>query len=109
MKTMLKVVAIATIITICVIVSCSYAMAEEAEFYPKLTIITEVEQMGDELWVVYGIDHNGNQWSFYDDEGTWEAGDLANLMMWNNSPDPENHEVIEVYFEGHLGIIGWEQ
>ena len=99
----IKIIAIATIVTICLIVSCAFATAEaedRGEFYPKLSIVTEIETIG-ELKLISCTDKDGMVWSFYDDENYWEMGDIANLLMWNLSENEEADEVVEVYKEGH--------
>ena len=115
-----KVIIIATIVTCLLILSCAYAMpvhAEEAEelpeFYCKLTIVVEKEAIGD-LWIISCRDKNGQIWSFYDDIGEWNIGDIANLFMWNMNENEEEHEIIEVYWEGYtenvdmfLKMMGW--
>lgn len=109
----IKTVAIATIITICLLISCSCIIPAQAEnrpeFYPKLTVVFETEKLGN-LWVVHCIDKSQNVWSFYDDEGTWAEGDIANLLMWSLNEIEEEDEVIEVYWEGYTeNITEWLQ
>ena len=103
-----KIIAIATIITICLIISCAFATpagAEEAdhgEFYPKLTIVRSSTRIEARLWVVECVDKVGNVWTFYDEEGTWAEGDIANLLMWVMTEDPFDDEIIEAYWEGYV-------
>lgn len=104
-----KICIIATIITAIIICSCAYAMPAKAEagrpeFYPKLTVVFNIEKVGN-LWIVYCIDKTQNIWSFYDDESTWETGDIANILMWATGENEEEDEVIEVYWEGHTENI----
>lgn len=103
-----KLIIAATIITIIIMLSCAYALPAVAEvgnrgeFYPRLTVVVEKEQIADTgLWVIYCQDKNGNVWGFYDDEGEWNIGDIANLLMWNMSEREEEDEIIEVYWEGY--------
>lgn len=105
MKKQIHAIIIATIVTCAIIISCAYAMPAKAEarhpeFYPKLTIVFEAEKIED-YWVVYCIDKTQNIWSFYDDEGTWVKGDIANLLMWNLGEYEEDDEIVEVYWEGY--------
>lgn len=99
-----KTAIIATVLTIIVIFSCMFAIPATAEdrgeFYPKLTVVFKTEKIGD-LWVVYCIDKTQNIWSFFDDEDTWEKGDIANLLLWNMGENEEDDEIIEVYWEGY--------
>lgn len=114
----IKIIAIATIVTICLIVSCAFATAEEAdhgEFYPKLTVVRGSHRIESRLWVVECVDRGGNVWTFYDEEGTWEQGDIANLIMWAVTEDPFEDEVVEIYWEGHTenmelyrDSMGWD-
>ena len=116
-----KIIIIATIVTIIIMLSCAYAMpavaevGDRGEFYPRLTVVVETEQIADSgWWIVYCQDKDGNVWAFYDDEGTWDIGDIANLLMWNLSEHEEEDEIIEVYWEGYtenpsgfFSLEGW--
>lgn len=99
-----KVAIIAVVITCVIIISCACAMPvyaeERPEFYPKLTVIFNSVKDGD-WWTVYCMDKSRNIWTFYDDEGEWDIGDIANLLMWNMGEREEDDEIIEVYWEGH--------
>lgn len=115
-----KIITTATIIT-CVLMLLTGCLmpvqAEEAvtagsrpEFYPKLTIVVDTIRITDGLWVVNCQDREGNLWAFFDNEGTWEEGDLANLLMWAVSEIEEEDEVVEVYWEGYVeDIATWLQ
>lgn len=105
-STLIKIVAY-TCAAILAIFACFpvYAGAEEAgEFYPKLAVVFDFEMVGNDR-VVYCVDKTRNVWSFYDDAGEWEKGDIANLLMWNIGKDPEYDEVVEVYWEGYTENI----
>ena len=112
-----KVVIIATIVTIVIMFSCSYIIpataevGDRGEFYPRLTVVVEKEQVADTgLWVIYCQDKDGDVWTFYDDEGEWDVGDIANLLMWNMGEHEEEDEIIEVYWEGYtefFSVEGW--
>lgn len=85
------------------------AELDHGEMYPKLTVVIESTKVED-LWLVSCLDREGNVWAFWDDEGTWAYGDIANLLMW----DLEEDEIIEVYWEGYtenvqlfFQTIGW--
>lgn len=106
-----RVCIIATIITAIIICSCALALPVQAEgvrpeFYPKLTIVVANTPLeGTDFYIVDCIDKDGYKWSFFDDEGTWEPGDLANLLMWNmGAKSEEEDEIVEVYFEGTTRI-----
>lgn len=66
------------------------------EMYPKLTVVIESTKI-DDLWLVSCRDREGDIWAFWDNEGTWAYGDIANLLIW----DIEEDEIIEVYWEGY--------
>ena len=111
-----KIVIIATIITVCLILSCAYALPVQAEaesrpeFYPKLTIVVEIIPVSNDLWIVECRDKDGHIWAFYDDELTWSNGDIANLLMWTINENEEEDEIIEVYWEGYTeNITKWLQ
>ena len=105
-STLIKLVTI-TCACILALFACFPVEAEQAaaqemaelghgEMYPKLTIVIESTKV-DDLWLVSCRDREGNVWAFWDDEGTWAYGDIANLLMW----DLEEDEIIEVYWEGY--------
>lgn len=116
-----KVIIAATIATVIIMLSCAYAIPATAEvcdhggLYPRLTIVVEKEQMADSgLWVIYCQDRDGNVWAFYDDEGEWNVGDIANLLMLSVNEHEEEDEIIEVYWEGYtenpaefFSLEGW--
>lgn len=113
---MKKVIAIIiTIITLCAIATATAEVDNHGRFYPRLTIVVEKEQMADSgLWVIYCQDREGNVWAFYDDEGEWDVGDIANLLMQNISEHEEEDKIIEVYWEGYtenlaefFSLEGW--
>ena len=109
MKKQIRAIIIATIITCAIIVSCAYAMPVQAEaaelghgeFYPKLAVVVSSVRIDTGLWVVDCQDRTGNVWSFFDDEGTWVIGDIANLLMWDLGEREEDDEIVEVYWEGY--------
>lgn len=99
---MKKVIAIiVTIIALCAIATATAEVSNHGRLYPRLTIVIEEEQISDTgLWVIYCQDKGGNVWAFYDDEGAWNVGDIANLLMLKVSEREEEDEIIEVYWEG---------
>lgn len=106
--------AIATALTIAIIIACAFTLSASAEvgdrgeFYPRLTVVIEKEQIADTgLWIIYCQDRDGNIWAFYDDEGEWDVGDIANLLMWNMGEREEEDEIIEVYWEGYTEDISF--
>ena len=108
MRKQITVIIIATILTCAILISCSFAIPagaeaeDHSEFYPRLTVVIEKEQIANTgLWVIYCQDKGGNVWAFYDDEGEWNVGDIANLLMWNLNETEEEDEIIEVYWEGY--------
>ena len=117
MKKQIRTIIIATIITVCIIIGCAHAMpasAESADYYTKLTVVVAHTRIDSHLWVVDCRDKNGNIWCFLDDEGTWEQGDIANLLMFRLNENKEDDEIMEVYWEGFvkdipifLQVIGW--
>ena len=99
---------IITIITLCAIATATATaeVGDRGEFYPRLTVVVEKEQITDTgLWVIYCQDKDGEVWAFYDD---------ANLLMWNVGEYEEENEIIEVYWEGYtenpvefFSLEGW--
>lgn len=95
----------AVLCVLCVLCGCAYAdrmNPQYGEFYPRLTII--VESVDD---VVTCRDSEGNLWQFFADPNEWEVGDICNLLMWNTDEDITLHEVIEVYYEGHVKDVAF--
>ena len=88
MKKEIRAIIIATVVTLCIIIGCAHAMpagAEAAnpefgEFYPKLTVVFEIENQF-QYRVIRCMDTSRNIQEFYDDEFEWEPGDIANLLM----------------------------
>lgn len=99
MRKGIRAIAIATIVTIAIMLSCAYAMPaiadEYGEFYPRLTIVIDTKEDS-----VLCQDKEGNIWMFFSYEDDWKEGDICNLLIWNNSTDITQHEIIEVYWEG---------
>ena len=106
MKTM-KIVAIATAITIALIALCGIATAtaeDRGEFYPRLAVVIAWENVGENLTRVTCTDKDGNLWDLFTDEGDLKIGDVVNLMMWRVDENPEHDEVTEYYYEGHCTL-----
>lgn len=107
--TMKKIIAIATIITVAIMLACACAMpacaevGDRGEFYPRLTVVTGYEKLGDtDEWIIYCTDKDGMVWSFYGEEEDAHIGTMFNLLMWNMHEEEEQDEVIEVYYEGEM-------
>jgi len=111
----LRISIIATIIAALIICSCACAMPAKAaavrpEFYPKLTIAVSCTAIDPDFRVIDCIDREGKKWSFFDDEGIWQEGDIVNLLMWALNENEEEDEIVEVYWEGHTdNITNWLQ
>ena len=73
---------------------------EYGEFFPLLTVVTDTWQEGQD-YVVECTDKTGNQWYFFSEDDSWQPGDIANLLMWNNGATIYESEIIEVYWEGY--------
>lgn len=98
-----KTIIIATIVTIFIIYSTALALPVKAEeFYPKLTIVVSCEPVGESLWNVACMDHDGHVWEFLEDCDPWNRGDIANLLMIHTNDMKEDDEIVEVWYEGHV-------
>ena len=96
---MKKVIAL----TLALVILVSVAIAEEengVDFYPLLTVVVEVDVEED---VVICLDKFGDEWAFYGVD-FWCVGDLCNLLMFNNGGYYTEHEIIDVYWEGHFEL-----
>lgn len=108
MKSTIKTIIIATIITAVIMISTAFALPAVAEelpedFYELNAIVIGWEQIGDtDLRVIDCLAEDGNIWSFYDDEEEWEIGDVAILLMWECTEAEEDDEVIDVIWVDYL-------
>ena len=108
MKKQIRATIIATITTIMIILSCAVVMpataevGDRGEFYPRLTVVVDRIETK-----VYCRDRHGNIWVFFDEEGEWEIGDIANLLMWRKDIHDIHDEIIEVYWEGYTLFPEW--
>ena len=104
MKTELKAIAIATIVTCLLIVGCAYATpacAEAEEFYPTTAVVIELDY---QLEKVTCVTYDGTVYEFYSDE-SWHIGDVCSLYMWScGTEDVTDDEILDVTFGGHLGV-----
>ena len=104
-STMKKVICVMMVLELLIAGAAMCAKAETinpnyGEFYPRLSIVVDVIDN-----VVVCEDRDGNIWEFFTDEEDadgWAVGDLCNLLMWNTSENIEEHEVVEVYWEGYI-------
>ena len=81
-------------------------MGDRGEFYPRLTVVTSYERLGDtDEYIINCTDKDGMVWSFYGEEEDAHIGTLFNLLMWNMHEEEEQDEVIEVYYEGELSPV----
>ena len=119
MKKTIRIIIIATAITIAILLSCAYAMPVQAEavtstdYYCKLTIVTSSIRIEDSLWVISCEDGEGNEWQFLNDEEL-EKGDILNLLMFRLNEREENDECMDYMYEGHTDninlffqVMGW--
>lgn len=101
MKKITAIIIIA-IIALCAIATATAKVKSRCEFYPRLTVVVEKERLVNTgVWIIYCQDKSGNVWAFYNDEGEWNVGDIANLLMRNVGEREEEDEIIEVYWEGY--------
>ena len=97
-----KIAIIATIITVCIMIGCTYACAcaDKLELYPMLTIVVNVKDY-EECRVVTCMDRSRNKWEFYDEEYEWEVGDIANLLMNGyNTTTIYDDDIIDIIWNG---------
>lgn len=115
----IKIIVIAVIITCMILISCACAMpavAESNDYYTRLSVVINKTRIETNMWVVECQDKEGNTWAFIDEDGTWNKGDIANLLMYRLNEREEDDEVLEVYWEGYtesvdslFDMIGWRQ
>lgn len=111
MKSTIKTIIIATIITVVIMISTAFALPASAEvgdrgeFYPRLAVVTSYERIGEtDLWVITCTDKDGNEWAFYGEEEDAHIGNIFNLLMWNLGENEEEDEIVEVYYEGCMDL-----
>ena len=108
MKNTIKIIAIATIVTVAIMISCAYAMPacaehkDHGEFFPQLTVVVGYEHIGTDLWLIECMDKDGEVWSFYGEEEDAHIGNIFNLLLWDLGEAEEDIEVVEAYFEGRM-------
>ena len=101
-------IKIATIITMIIMILCGIATAtaetaDRGEFYPKMTVVTAWERLGEtDLYIITVTDKDGAEWSFYGGQEDAKIGAIFSLLMWNLGEQEENDEIIEVYREGTM-------
>ena len=107
-----KIITIATIITVAIMLACacvlpaSAEVGDRGEFYPRLTVVTSYERLGDtDEYIINCTDKDGMVWSFYGEEEDAHIGTMFNLLMWNMHEEEEQDEVIEVYYEGTMNAV----
>lgn len=97
---------VATIITIAILTVCACAVAEvgdRGEFYPRLTVVTSYERLGDtDEYIITCTDKDGADWEFYGEAEDAHIGIMFNLLMWNMGEEEEQDEIIEAYYEGEM-------
>lgn len=75
------------------------ASAEQMEFYPMTTVVTQLIEEED---VVVCTDFNGGEWSFYGVED-WSVGDYASCIVCDNGTLEISDDIIcEVRYDGCL-------
>ena len=101
---MKKIVAIATAITIAIILACSCTLAEAetaipdySGFYPRLAMVCELDYDADIVTVVDGA---GLLWQFYECDD-WCIGDYVDMPMFDNgTPESIYDDVILLTYYG---------
>lgn len=81
------------------------AGAEELikDFYELKALVVGWELVGAEEKRIDCLAEDGNCWSFFSDNTDgWKIGDVAYLLMWVATEDPEDDEVIDVEWIDHL-------
>ena len=96
---MRKLIAVCMLLALVLGTACA---EDRGEFYPLLTIVIDVINDTDEIYIILCEDMSGNVWQFYDEENFWKVGDLCNLLMWNMGGPQTEDEIIEVYYEGNM-------
>lgn len=100
---MKKVIAVATAITIAIIVSVSFAIPAKAEsIYTLDTVIVGIELEPDCIKLEC-LDDKGDIWEFYD-EDEWHIGDIVTLRLFAFDDDYTHDEVLEVEYHGNLEL-----
>ena len=95
----IKIVAIATIITICIMISCAFAMpahAEESDIAEIFAVVIDFDYENDS---VDCLDEEGNVWTFYEIED-WIIGDEVVLTVWTVTD-----EILDLRYIGWMDIF----
>ena len=100
---MKKLIAIATAITVAIIISCACAIPANAEtIYTTDTVVVSWELEHD-YYRIECLDEQGDIWCFYDEE-PWNIGDMVVLRMFAFDEDYTHDEVLDVEYVGHLEL-----
>lgn len=103
---MKKIIAIATAITIAIIISTSFAIPASAErtntVYKLETVIVSWKLEHDDYKVTC-LDENGDLWEFYDEE-PWNIGDIAIIQLYAFDDDYTHDEILDVEYCSSLEL-----
>lgn len=105
MKNTIKIIAIATALTLAIIISCACAMpavaehADHGEFFPQLSVVVGYEQISANEWIIECMDKDGEVWGFYGEEEDAHIGNIFNLLLWDTG---DEIQVVECYYEGRM-------
>ena len=109
MKT-LKAAAIATIITVAIILATAIALPVSAErgFYAKEALVIGWDRIGEtDLRIITVEDEEGNLLDFFDDEDFYMIGDVVILRMADMSDEcEEGDEITDVMLIERLDVEG---
>ena len=100
---MKKLIAIATAITVAIIVSMAFAIPADAEAaYTLDTVIVGIELEPDRIKLEC-LDNNGELWEFYD-EDEWHIGDIVTLRLFGFDDDYTHDEIVGAEYNGSLEL-----
>lgn len=100
---MKKLIAIATAITVAIMVSMAFAIPADAEAaYTLDTVIVGIELEPDCIKLEC-LDSNGELWEFYD-EDEWHIGDIATLRLFGIDNDYTHDEIVGAEYNGSLEL-----
>lgn len=95
-----------TLLTALVIVSPvnGKVISKPKEFYAHMGMVTKVKAKRNGLYKISVVDAAGRKWAWLDDDGDWNKGDFAALMMYN-SETPFNVYDDQIIDARYVGAI----
>ena len=91
-------------LTVTACAACTTAEAttlSDAGYYPAVFIVTNVDELTPDCYIVTGEDCNGNEWSWTSEDGDVLEGELYAAIMYDRETDIiYDDEIVDVRYAG---------